>query len=162
CATLDCQEKKLKEWKERKVTARAYDNIPIRFWDKWRDPQRNHLFVVPAAGGEVKDLLANQEVESPTWPQGGPEEYQWSPDGKEIAFVSAVKKDQGDDLALATDVFIVPVTGEGATALSQTARLSEAQPRYARNGRWLAWTQTDLDRAYSLTRLVLLDRTTKT
>lgn len=161
CDTMDCQEKKLKEWKERKVTARAYDDLPIRFWDKWRDPQRNQLFVAPAAGGEAKNLFARQELESPTWPQGGPEEYDWSPDGKEIAFISSVKKDQGDDLAIANDVFTVPVSGGAATALAQTARRSETHPRYSRDGRWLAWTQTDLDTAYSPTRIVLYERSSK-
>jgi dipeptidyl aminopeptidase/acylaminoacyl peptidase len=61
---------------------------------------RSHLFVVPVGGGEALQLTSgDQSVSAPAW----------SPDGGELAYISAVHPDR--DLDLAQHVFTIPAAG---------------------------------------------------
>jgi dipeptidyl aminopeptidase/acylaminoacyl peptidase len=158
CGDMDCNEKKAKEWKERKVKAQTFDELPFRTWDTWRSPRRNHLFIIPAQGGEARDLLAGADLESPPWPQGGPDEYSWNPDGQEIAFVAAVKEQRDQRQYVPTDIFTVSINGGSPKDLTNTPALSEGAPAYSPDGRWLAYMVAYSTVAYKNRHLVRRDR----
>ncbi len=155
CRDMTCQEKWLKDWKDRKSKAQAYDELPFRFWDAWRTPQRNHLFTIFVDGSDLRDLLAGTALESPTWPQGGPSEYEWSADGKEVAFVARVRESRDERLAMTTDIFTVAAEGGDPRNITNTPKLSEASPRFSRDGRLLAFTVSDSSTRYTNTHLMI-------
>jgi len=91
------------------VKARRLTTLMYRHWNEWRDTQRHHVFVADVAGGALRDVTPG-EYDAP------PHNYEedtiaFSPDSREIAFVS--KRDGPDTEAWSTnmDVFAVPVTG---------------------------------------------------
>ena len=48
---MACTTRRLEERARARSTGRLYTQLPVRHWDEWLDGRRNHLFVVPLAGG---------------------------------------------------------------------------------------------------------------
>ena len=57
-----------------------------RHWDEWRESLRHHVFVVPTAGGEPRDLTPG-DFDSPPGQQEDAA-ITFTPDGRELVFVS--------------------------------------------------------------------------
>ena len=73
-----------------------------------RGPRRTHLHAVDVASGEARDLTPG-DADVPPFSVGGPDDYDVSPDGKEVAYA---RKDPATE-ALSTDaeLYVVPVAG---------------------------------------------------
>src|SRR5690242_14857346 len=56
CRDLACNEKRKKEVEDDPVKVRTITTLPFRRWDEWVDGKRSHIFVMPAAGGEARDI----------------------------------------------------------------------------------------------------------
>jgi dipeptidyl aminopeptidase/acylaminoacyl peptidase len=91
-----------------KSTARAYDAMPIRYWNAWLDGSKPHIFVQDlrmeveaiAAGAPADWLAGTKLVASPGFDglftgDGATRALQpaWSPDGQEIVFVAGTNQD---------------------------------------------------------------------
>lgn len=119
------------------VKARIYDRLLYRHWSEWWDGKRSHLFVVPAAGGDARDLTPGFAFDVPPFSLGGPEPVAFSPDGREICFTANTDPDQA--LSTNADLFVV------ATAGGQMRRITtnpgyDAGPVYSPDGRFIAYT----------------------
>ena len=80
--------KREKEQKDAKSKAMVIDDAQFRYWDQWlTDGKRPHVFAVDVATGNHKNLLAGT---GKTLPPDQPSEHDYdvSPDGKELCFVS--------------------------------------------------------------------------
>ncbi len=83
-----------------KSTARAFDAMPIRFWNAWLDGSKPHVFVQELDGGVASDWLAGTRMAaSPGFDgvftgEGATRSLQavWSPDGQEIVFAARVNQ----------------------------------------------------------------------
>lgn len=127
------------------VKAMKFDRLLVRHWDSWKDGKRSHIFVLPvksqASGwqtaGEPLDLMKRIDADCPTKPFGGAEDYGWSPDGKEIAYTAQL----GNDMAWSTDlnVYVVPVAGGDARAITAENKATDAGPVYSPNGASIAY-----------------------
>ncbi len=91
--------------------------------------QRRHLFVVDVSTGEAK------QVTDGDWDDTQPA---WSPDGNQIAFVSARHEEREFDSA--SDVWIVPAGGGEARQLTQTKGARSA-PSWSADGTKIAHIQ---------------------
>ncbi|HLW47602.1 MAG TPA: S9 family peptidase [bacterium] len=89
--------------------------------DRDANTYRIQLWLVPAAGGEPRQLTTAQAKD--TAPR-------WSPDGTRLVFLS----DRGGD----KQVWVIPVSGGEARALT-SGRLSPADPVWSPDGRWIAF-----------------------
>lgn len=119
------------------VKARLYDRLLYRHWSEWWDGKRSHLFVVPAAGGDARDLTPGFEFDVPPFSLGGPEPIAFSPDGREICFTANTDKDQA--LSTNADLFVVATTG-GEMRRITTNPGYDAGPAYSPDGRLIAYT----------------------
>ena len=80
-----CNKKNLDADAASKVKARIYTELLYRHWTAWQSRRRSHLLVVPVSGGAAKDLTpGNRDV--PPFSLGGPDDYDISPDGKEVCY----------------------------------------------------------------------------
>jgi len=86
--SFDEMAEKIKADKDSKLSAKVWNEMPYAYWDKWLDEERqNHLYRVPAAGGEVEALTLGTGMQLPhTSPGTG--DYDVSRDGKRLAFVA--------------------------------------------------------------------------
>jgi dipeptidyl aminopeptidase/acylaminoacyl peptidase len=124
---------------KQKATGRFFDKLFVRHWDTWTDGRRSHLFIVPAAGGEAKDLMLAMDADTPSKPFGGPEEIAFTPGGRELIFTA---RDAGREEAWSTDfnLFAVPVDGSRPPrCLTAANKVWDTTPVFSPDGTTLAY-----------------------
>jgi len=146
------------------VKATIFDGLLYRHWDHWTGEKRTHIFVVDADGKNVRDLTPANEVgdaETPTFFVGGPTEYAWAPDGKEVAYVTNL--DPVPAASTNNDIFTLRLDEPGARAMKvSTAAGSDDEPEYSPDGKWLAWrSQAGGGFESDRFRLIVMDRQSK-
>jgi len=137
CPTDEANRQRLAELERSKVKARLYDRLLARHWNAWWDGTRSHLFVVPASGGTPVDLTPG-DFDTPPIALGGAQDYAFSPDGKEVAFVRNVDPELRLGLGTNNDVFVTPAVG-GTIKPVSTGRGNDNSPAYSADGKFLVY-----------------------
>jgi dipeptidyl aminopeptidase/acylaminoacyl peptidase len=152
------------ERKAQKYNARVYESFPFRFWDRWLDERRPHVFVQTIGEAKAKDLLAGSKLAAREGFDGtrgvgdGDLEPVWSPDGQWILFNATANKDTGAYAPGTTHVYKVAVTGGEPEAITAGAH-SYSRPQFRPDGKalYVAYSARADERLYSLTRMAKLD-----
>jgi dipeptidyl aminopeptidase/acylaminoacyl peptidase len=155
---------RIAERKARKYNARAYDDFPIRHWDRWLDERRPTLMLQPlAADAEAKDLLAGTGLASGSGFGGnlGNEgeilDAAWSPDGGTIVFTATAERDQAARADVQQALYVMP--GGGGEPHRMTGPEAEyTDPQFAPDGSALYALSTPRTKfVYNDQRLVRFD-----
>lgn len=135
CATEECNKKRSEEREKNKVKAQIFDRLLYRHWVAFKEGKRAHVFVMPAEGGEARDLTPGDH-DAPPFSLGGPTDYAFSPDGKELCFTRNM--DKVEATSTNSDLFVVPTTG-GEPQRVTTNLGADASPLYSPDGRYIAY-----------------------
>lgn len=157
CPDLACSQKRDKERETSPVKAQVLDKLLFRHWNAWKGGKRSHVFVVPIEGGIPKDLTTG-DADAPPFSLGGPDDYAFSPDGKELCFVR--NNDQNEALSTNTDLFVVPVDGTRSPRKITFNPGADASPLYSPDGKFIAF-RSQARAGYEADRwqLMIYDRT---
>lgn len=160
----DCYTRIAKGRDEGKLKVHVADELLYRHWSSWRDGLRSHIFLVDAHTGDVVKDMTPGRFESPTFSLGG-RGFAFSPDGKELCYVSNHDKDQASSTN--TDLWVVPVDGEitETTAKNLTASNHgfDGEPLYSPDGRYIAYVSQAMPaNEADLKRLTVYDRAART
>ena len=130
-----CNAKTLAEEKASKVKARIYTELLYRHWTGWQDKRRSHLMVMPIAGGPVRDLTPFKR-DVPPFSLGGPDDYDISPDGKEVCF--SMNADPMPAISTDSDLYVVSISGGQPVKITITTG-ADVSPHYSPDGKYIAW-----------------------
>jgi dipeptidyl aminopeptidase/acylaminoacyl peptidase len=151
--------KKLTAREESKMTAMTWDRPPVTHWDHFIEDRIPHIYSVSREGGTPTPITLNSGHSLPRR-ETGPESYDISPDGLEVAF-AANNDPSGIDEN--TDIFLVPASGGAARNLTADNPANDEEPRYSPDGRYLAYTKQAIKGFYGDTKqLFIVDRKSDT
>lgn len=139
----EANKKAAKAVKDRKYTARVYEGFPIKYWDRWLDEKKAHLFVQEAkAVAKARDLLAGTKLVALRGFGGKQGETGeglpavWTPDGRSVVFVARTTRNQAAYAETPTQLFSVAVAGGEPKQLTEGAG-SYDDPAFRPDGKGL-------------------------
>lgn len=113
---------------------RVLTGLLYRHWTAWQEPTRTHILYVPRSGSP-RDLTPGA-FDAPPFSVGGGDEFDISPDSKELVF--ARNTDKNPEVSTNADLFLVSLSGGDAKRI--TARSgADTSPKYSPDGRYIAW-----------------------
>lgn len=133
---LECNAARKKAADASKVKARIATRLLFRHWNSWKDGRRSHLFIVPVDGSQPPRDLTPGDYDVPVFSLGGPDDYAFSPDGKEICYAS--NHDPDEARSTNADLFTVN-TESGETRKITSNPAYDGSPLYSPDGRFIAY-----------------------
>ena len=115
--------------------ARVIDSLLFRHWNAWQEATRTHVVYKAVSDAPARDLTPGA-FNAPHFSVGGGDEFDVSPDSKELVFARDTEKDAA--ISTNSDLFIVPLAGGEARRIT-TRRGADTGPRYSPDGRFIAW-----------------------
>ncbi|HYJ39298.1 MAG TPA: S9 family peptidase [Steroidobacteraceae bacterium] len=147
CVDAKCTRERLDAAGKKKETGRVFDGLFVRHWDTWSTGLRSNLFVAPVnadgRAGPPVNVSRALNADVPSRPDGGDEEFRFSPDGSRVVFSARVA---GREEAWSTNFDLYEVPSDGGAAprnLTPDNPAWDTQPVYLRNGdlAWLAMSR---------------------
>jgi dipeptidyl aminopeptidase/acylaminoacyl peptidase len=157
-AEATCNARKLEEHQKSKVKALIFDHLLYRHWNAYKEGTRSHLFVLSVEGGTPRDLTPG-DYDAPVFSLGGQDNYVFSPDGQEVAYVS--NHDKVEATSTNGDIFLVSVHGGPAKNITADNPAGDFTPLYSPDGKYIAYrSQQRPGYESDRFRLMLYDRKT--
>ncbi len=104
----------------------------------------DHLYVLDMASGELAQVTRGRYTES---------DAGWSPDGKQIVFVS--NRAEEPDAGYETDLWVVDADGAGDARRLTASDYVKSEPQWSPDGEWIAYLSA-VDGVYGITQLTLV------
>ncbi|MCH5245090.1 MAG: S9 family peptidase [Muribaculaceae bacterium] len=146
-----------------KATGKLIDDLMYKHWDEWVT-EIPHPFLGDFDGervDNVRDIMQDEPYESPMKPFGGIESFAWSPDSKELIYVS--RKKTGMEYAISTnsDLYLYDLATATTRNITEGMMGYDTCPAYSPDGKWIAWLSMEHDGYESdKNRIMVMDRAT--
>jgi dipeptidyl aminopeptidase/acylaminoacyl peptidase len=136
--TFDEMAEKIEAEKDSKLSAKVWNEMPYAYWDHWLDEERqNHLYRIPAAGGDIEALTLGTDLQLPRT-SAGTGEYDVSPDGEWLAFVA---DSRSEGVYPDRDVFLMKAGSKKPQNITAENEAPDGNPMFAPDGKSLAYTR---------------------
>lgn len=151
------------EWRKKKeegiVQAHLADKLLYRHWTEYNDGRCQHLILFDREKNTYTDLTPGEF--SLIFSVGGGVIYNFSPDSKEICFVS--NHDNHQEASTNGDLWTISVEGGTPQCITASNKAWDGTPTYSPDGKYIAYRMQQVPGYESdRFRLALYDRQTKT
>lgn len=124
-----------------KTTGRVVNDLMYKHWDEWVD-EIPHPFLGTFDGksaSDFEDIMKGEPFECPMRPFGGAESFAFSPDSKQLIYVS--RKLAGKDYAFSTDsnLYLYDIENKETKNLTESNPGYDTDPAFSPDGTKLAW-----------------------
>ena len=134
CTSDACNRDEDAKAENSKVKAKVTERLLFKHWNEWRDRKRSHVFVIPSTGGIARDLTPG-DFDSPPYAASTGQDYAFSPDGTEIAFLR--NPDKIEAISTNSDIFVMPINGGAARNITVANKGYDASPIYTGDGKYI-------------------------
>jgi dipeptidyl aminopeptidase/acylaminoacyl peptidase len=134
CPDIDCTRKRVDEAEKNPVKAYRLTRLFFRHWDEWRTNIRHHVFVTDIDSGKTVDVTPG-DFDSPPYFQEDAT-IAFSPDSREIAFVSNREGNDREAWTTNNDVWMVAASGGEAKKVTANPA-ADVQPTFSPDGKTL-------------------------
>jgi dipeptidyl aminopeptidase/acylaminoacyl peptidase len=155
-----CNKRIAERWEQGPLKAHMADELLYRHWTAWKDGTRTHTFVANAETGEARDVTPGN-TDAPTFQLGGPLQYDFSPDGTELVYVS--NPDRVPAISTNNDLWVVSLNERKLVRrnITESNPAYDGSPKYSPDGRYIAYrTQKQPGYESDLFRIALYERAT--
>jgi len=111
-----------------------YETLNNRHWDTWEDGLFGHVFVSKADGSEAIDIMPNEPHDCPQKPFGGDEDFIWSPDSKNVLYVTKKKYGTAYAISTNTDIYQYNIETKITKNLTEGMMGYDIKPSYSSTG----------------------------
>ena len=118
-----------------------YDDLNYRHWDSWEDGAFSHVFINNVNGTKASDsidIMLNEPHDCPQKPSGGDEDFIWSPDGKQVIYVTKKKYGKAYAISTNTDIYSFDLATKQTKNISEGMMGYDVNPAFSTSGK-LAW-----------------------
>ena len=130
--------KRKEEIEKRPVKARVFTRMFYRHWDEWVEDKRKHLFVMPAGGGEPRNVTPGDRDAYPTsstFSVG--DDFTFTPDSKALVYTAGAEENEAWNTNF--DLCRVPIAGGKVKCLTSANKAADGSPRFSPDGKLLAY-----------------------
>jgi dipeptidyl aminopeptidase/acylaminoacyl peptidase len=136
--SFDEMAEKIEAEEDSKLSAKVWNDMPYAYWDHWLDEERqNHLYRIPAAGGDIEALTLGTDLQLPRT-SAGTGEYDVSPDGELLAFVA---NSRSDGIYPDHDVYLMKIGSKDPQNITEGNEAPDGNPMFAPDGKSLAYVR---------------------
>lgn len=122
-----------------KVKARIFTKLLYRHWDSWVDDKRQHVFVIPAAGGEPRDVTpGDRDAQPPSMTFSAGDDFAFSPDGTELAYTATPVPVHEESWSTNHDIYTVNLKTGVRTQITKNPA-ADGFPRYSPDGKYISY-----------------------